>query len=249
MTRLLVCVLLLMLPTLAVADGADDTHAAALAMIAAAQRLEMPVKFGKAVAVTVVTDKRLARKPKLPPEEPTYQKAYDEAGVYMVYVTDVKLSASDADYHVLRCDSGGSDDPQCVFSMTQDADGPGVKIPGRLFVSPGDGCVYSAGHTDNMFDTRAVHCVVNGELKQEPVAQPFNYAGLKSKALKELTLYADKTEGTVVTKIEKGQFVEVVLQDGDRFLLRNRFGLTGWAKLATDTQQATEIEGFYYAGD
>ena len=244
---LLFVVLMSISPALALADGADDTRAAALAMIPAADRLEKPVKFGNAVAITVVTDKRLARKPKLPPEEPTYQKAYDDAGVYMVYVTDVKLKVDDADYHVLRCDSGGSDDPQCVIATTQDPNGPGVDIPGRLFVIPGDGCVYSAGHTDNMFDTRAVHCLAGGELK--PVAQPFNYAGLQSKALKELTLYADKTGAAVVTKIAAGQFVEVVLQDGDWFLLRNRFGLTGWAKLATDTQKATEIEGFYYAGD
>jgi hypothetical protein len=243
----LIALLLLLPPAVALADSADDTHAAALAMIPAADRLEKPVKFGQAVAITVVTDKRLARTPKLPPEEPTYQKAYDDAGVYMVYVTDVKLRGDDVDYHVLRCDSGGSDDPQCVFLTTQDANGPGVAIPGRLFVIPGDGCVYSAGHTDNMFDTRAVHCMVGADLK--PVAQPFNFAGLKSKALKELTLFADKTDSAVVTKIEPGQFVEVVLQDGDHFLLRNRFGLTGWAKLATDTQKATEIQGFYYAGD
>jgi len=247
MIRVLVCAVLLALPTLAVADSADDTHAAALTMIPAAQRVEMPVKFGKAVAITVVTDKRLTRKPKLPPEEAAYQKAYDDAGVYMVYVTDVKLHPSDTDYHVLRCDSGGSDDPQCVLSTTQDPNGPGVAIPGRLFVIPGDGCVYSAGHTDNMFDTRAAHCLVGTELK--PVAQPFHYAGLKSKALKTLTLYSTKTDTAAVATIEKGQFVEVVLQDGDWFLLRNRFGLTGWTKLATDTQAATEIEGFYYAGD
>jgi hypothetical protein len=239
---------LLLSPAMAVADGTDDTYAAALAMIPAADRLEKPVKFGEAVAITVVTDKRLVRKPKLPPEESTYQKAYDDAGVYMVYVTDVKLHPSDADYHVLRCDSGGSDDPQCVLSTTQDPNGPGIAIPGRLFVIPGDGCVYSAGHTDNMFDTRAAHCPAAGsDLK--PVAQPFNYAGLKSKALKALTLYSDKTDAAAVATIEKGQFVEVVLQDGDWFLLRNRFGLTGWAKLATNTQEATEIQGFYYAGD
>jgi len=247
MIRALLCALLLVLPTLAAADSADDTHAAALAMIPAADRLEQPVKFGNAIAITVVTDKRLIRQPKLPPEEPTYLKAYDDAGVYMVYVTDVKLHPGDADYHVLRCDSGGSDDPQCVLSTTQDPNGPGVAIPGRLFVIPGDGCVYSAGHTDNMFETRAAHCMVGTELK--PVAQPFNYAGLKSKALKTLTLYSSKTDAAAVATIEKGQFVEVVLQDGDWYLLRNRFGLTGWAKLATDTQQATEIEGFYYAGD
>lgn len=247
MIRAWLMVFLLLLPAAAAADDATDTHAAAFAMIPAADRLEQPVKFGNAIAITVVTDKRLARKPKLPPEEPTYRKAYEDAGVYMVYVTDVKLKADDADYRVLRCDSGGSDDPQCVIATTQDPNGPGVAIPGRLFVIPGDGCVYSAGHTDNMFDTRAVHCLVGAELK--PVAQPFNYAGLKSKALKELTLTADKSNGAVVARIEKGQFVEVVLQDGDWYLLRNRFGLTGWAKLATDTQQATEIEGFYYAGD
>jgi hypothetical protein len=244
---LIALLMLVSLAAVARADDAGDTRASALAMIPAAQRLELPVKFGNAMAITVVTDKRLARKPKLPPEEPTYRKAYDDAGVYMVYVTDLKLKADDTEYRVMRCDSGGSDDPQCVIATTQDPNGPGVAIPGRLFVIPGDGCVYSAGHTDNMFDTRAVHCLVGAELR--PVAQPFNYAGFKSKALKELTLYSDKTASSAVTRIAKAQFVEVVLQDGDWFLLRSRFGLTGWAKLATDTQTATEIEGFYYAGD
>jgi hypothetical protein len=248
MIRAWLLMALLLLPVAALADGDNDTHAAALAMIPAADRLEKPVSFGGgAVDIVVVTDKRLARKPKLPPEEPTYQKAYADAGVTMVYVTDVKLRADDASYHVLRCDSGGSNDPQCVLLTTQDANGKGVAIPGRLFVIPGDGCVYSAGHTDNMFDTRAVHCLVGADLKL--VTQPFNYAGLKSKALKELTLYSDKNNAAIVTKIEPGQFVEVVLQDGDWFLLRNRFGLSGWAKLETDIQKATQIEGFYFAGD
>jgi hypothetical protein len=223
---------------------ADDS---ALALVPEAQRLTKDVVFDPAIEkITIVTAKDLARAPKLPPDEEKYKKFYDEAGVYMAYPLDVKLSADDKDYLVLRCDSGGSNDPECVFSASQDPEQPGVAIPGLVFVIPGDGCVYSAGHTDNMFSARALHCRKDGALK--PVAQPFAYAGFRSKALRKLTLYADKAKSGIVTTIAPGGFVEVVLQDGDLFLLRDGFGLTGWAALE-QSQQATDIEGFFYNGD
>jgi hypothetical protein len=198
-------------------------------------------------SITIVVDRRLAREPQLPPEEPTYQAAYAEAGVSMEYPLDVKLSTADPRYFVLRCDSGGSNDPQCVFSTSQDPEQEGVAIPGTLFVIPGDGCVYSGGHNDNMFDARALHCLKGDALQTVP--QPFSYAGFQSKALRKLTLNSDKANSGIVTTIAPGAFVEVVLQNGEFFLLRDGFGLTGWTKLDTGSQQATEIEGFFYNGD
>jgi hypothetical protein len=215
--------------------------------IAVPERLTKEVVFDPAIQkITIITVKALAREPKLPPDEATYQKFYEEAGVTMAYPLDVKLSADDKDYLVLRCDSGGSNDPQCVLSASQDPEQPGVAIPGTLFFIPGDGCVYSGGHTNNMFDARALHCRKDGKL--EPVAQPVSYAGFQSKALRKLTLYADKQKSGIVTTIAPGGFVEVVLQDGDFFLLRDGFGITGWAALE-NSQQAVDIEGFFYNGD
>ena len=238
----LLALALLLLPCAAQAD--DD---AALALVPEAQRLVKDVVFDPAIQkITIITDKALAREPKLPADEAKYQKFYEEAGVYMAYPLDVKLAPDDKDYLVLRCDSGGSNDPQCVLSASQDPDTPGVQIPGTLFVIPGDGCVYSGGHTNNMFPFRALHCRKDGTL--EPVAQPFSYAGFQSKALRPLILYADKQKSGIVTTIAQGAFVEVVLQDGDFFLLSDGFGLVGWAKLE-QAQQATDIEGFFYNGD
>jgi hypothetical protein len=97
-----------------------------------------------------------------------------------------------------------------------------------------------------MFAARALHCLKDGKL--QPVAQPVSYAGFQSKALRPLTLYADQQKSGIVTSIAPGAFVEVVLQDGDFFLLRDGFGLTGWAALE-QAQQATDIEGFFYNGD
>ena len=223
---------------------ADD---GALALIPEAQRLTKEVVFDPGIQkITIITAKDLAREPTLPADEAKYQKFYEEAGVYMAYPLDVKLKSGDKDYLVLRCDSGGSNDPQCVLSASQDPEKEGVAIPGTLFVMPGDGCVYSSGHTNNMFAARALHCLKDGKL--QPVAQPFSYAGFRSKALRSLTLYADKQKSGIVTTIAPGGFVEVVLQDGDFFLLRDRFGLTGWAALE-QAQQATDIEGFFYNGD
>jgi hypothetical protein len=239
--RLWLGALLLLLPN---AARAEDS---ALALVPEAQRLTKDVVFDPGIQkITIVTAKDLACKPTLPADEPKYRKFYDEAGVYMAYPLDVKLSAGDKDYLVLRCDSGGSNDPQCVFSASQDPEQPGVAIPGTLFVIPGDGCVYSGGHTNNMFSARALTCRKDGKL--QPVAQPFSFAGFQSKALRKLTLYADKQKSDIVTTIAPGGFVEVVLQDGDVFLLRDGFGLTGWATLEF-SQQASDIEGFFYNGD
>jgi hypothetical protein len=241
MRRRWILAALLLLPHTASAQDA------ALSLVPEAQRLTKEVVFDPGIQkITIVTAKDLAREPKLPPDEAKYQKFYDEAGVYMAYPLDVKLSPDDEDYLVLRCDSGGSNDPQCVLSASQDPEKEGVAIPGTLFVIPGDGCVYSAGHTNNMFSARALTCRKDGKL--QPVAQPFSYAGFQSKALRQLTLYADKQKSGIVTTIAPGAFVEVVLQDGDLFLLRDRFGLIGWAALE-QSQQATDIEGFFYNGD
>jgi 3-deoxy-D-arabino-heptulosonate 7-phosphate (DAHP) synthase len=104
----------------------------------------------------------------------------------------------------------------------------------------------TCGHTNNMFAARALHCLKDGKL--QPVNQPFSYAGFRSKALRSLTLYADKQKSGIVTTIAQGGFVEVVLQDGDFFLLRNQFGLTGWAAME-QSQQPIDIDGFFYNGD
>jgi hypothetical protein len=231
-----------------VATAADDAlKASGAAMIAAEQRLEKVVRFDPSLApISIFTARSLAREPKLPAAEPRYQEFFSAAGVQMAYALDVKLKADDEDYLVVRCNSGGSNDPECVFSASQDPAQPGVAIPGSVFVIPGDGCVYSGGHTNRMFGTRALSCVSAGVLK--PRAQPFAYAGFPSKALRQLTLYGDQNETAVVTTIPAGGFVEVVLQDADSFLLRDRFGLTGWAKLEQKSEP-TEIEGFYYNGD
>jgi hypothetical protein len=232
---------LLLLPSAALADDAG------LVLVPEAQRLTKEVVFAPGVQkIVIVIGNDLAHEPKLPADEEKYKKFYDEAGVYMAYPLDVKLSADDKDFLVLRCDSGGSNDPQCVFSASQDPEQPGVAIPGTLFVIPGDGCVYSGGHTNNMFSARALHCRRDAAL--QPVVQPFSYAGFQSKALRKLTLYADRQKSGIVTTIAPGAFVEVVLQDGDLFLLRDGFGLTGWTALEI-SQQAVDIEGFFYNGD
>jgi hypothetical protein len=228
------------------AQADDAVFNAAAAMVPKDQRLVKAVQFDPTLPkIRLVVVSALAREPTPPPEEATYKKFYDDAGVNMAYPLDVKLKA-DQDFLVVRCDSGGSNDPQCVFSASQNPEMEGVAIPGVLFVIPGDGCIYSNGHTDNMFAARAIHCLRDGKLQQ--IAQPFNYAGLKSKALRKLTLYADKQKSGIVTTIEPGAFVEVLLQDGDFFLLRDAFGLLGWAALE-QSQQATDIDGFFYNGD
>jgi hypothetical protein len=199
MKRVLLAAVLVLLPRTVLAED-DAALAGGRAMIPADRRVEKTVRFDPGLPpITVITTKALVRTPKLPADEPRYRKFYEEAGVYMAYPLDVKLTAGDRDYLVVRCDSGGSNDPQCVFSASQDPEKDGVAIPG----------VYSAGHADTMFSVRALHCRAGGVLKT--VEQPFWYAGFRSKALRTLTLRGERDGGAVVTTIAPGGFVEVVL--------------------------------------
>lgn len=42
----------------------------------------------------------------------------------------------------------------------------------------------------------------------------------------------------------------VVLSDGhDNYLVKTAFGLLGWVKIPGDSQEATVIDGLFFAGD
>jgi hypothetical protein len=87
------------------------------------------------------------------------------------------------------------------------------------------------------------------------VKQPYNYVGLKGKALRDFVLYKDKQGDEFVAQIPKGYDVEILLAEAEtkdfaidyNFLVKTDFGLVGWLRLDSPTEQV--IEGLYYAGD
>jgi hypothetical protein len=94
---------------------------------------------------------------------------------------------------------------------------------------------------------RRKYCLTPGGDLAE-VAQPALYVGLKSKALRPVTLYGERDLQTVVTRIEAKEQIEVLLQQDDLYLVRDGFGLVGWAKIQAN-QWAVDVEGLFYFGD
>lgn len=143
----------------------------------------------------------------------------------------VKISASEA----------GSDYIDLLFENSKGEEigslgfAPGG---GQLFI-PGNGNLYLRNEAGNgKFSYR------KGKLKE--VKQPFKYVGRKEKLSlpskgiielcgpyegpKKLVLYREKSlKSARVATLALGAEVEVLLRDGDWFLIRTPFGLLGWA--------------------
>ncbi len=115
------------------------------------------------------------------------------------------------------------------------------------------GTIYTAGHTNNMYNRRRKFQIQTDTILE--IKQPYNYVGLKGKTLKEFNLYKDKTGNDIVAQVPKGYEIEILLADATtkdfevdyNFLVRTDFGLVGWLKLEGFAEPV--IDGLYYAGD
>jgi hypothetical protein len=145
---------------------------------------------------------------------------------------------------------GMSDDPGFGI-YTKEAKCIGY-FPCLEFYINASGTVYTAGHTDNMYNHRRKFQIQVDTVLE--IKQPYNYVGLKGKTLKDLTLYRDKTGNNVVAQLPKGYEIEILLADASandfdvkNFLARTDFGLVGWIRLEGFAEPI--IEGLYFAGD
>ena len=200
--------------------------------------------------ITVRFEPRLTSPPRVPD---TGTQEIEGSGVLIQYPFDIRLSAASARLYQFVCSSGGSADSECILWESGGSAQPRVAlhVAGTAFAVPGDGCLYSAGHTNGWYDTRRKFCETGDRV--EEVRQPFRHVGLRSEALRDLAVFADRGLTRFAGTIRKGAFVEVVLDDRGVYLVRDGFGITGWLRLPTtppdDPQQASDIRGFFFAGD
>jgi hypothetical protein len=127
-------------------------------MIPLDRRLKVEVGSGpEGPGIRVIVDVGIAQDPRL---LSAGQKGGDE------YLMDVLLQSPSGRYFAVRCNGAG-----CMFSRSAD---DGYVIPGKLFVIPGDGCVYSteqSGGTFNADSVRATHCLKNGTFEASEPAK------------------------------------------------------------------------------
>jgi hypothetical protein len=181
------------------------------------------------------------------------EEVYKEAGVLEIKAIKTKLAANEKEYYIVEYSQGPSVDPSfSIYQEGQDSDKAIFGIAATTLIIPGNGSIYAAGHTNNMFNKRRKFVFKKGKIVE--VSQPFLYVGLDTKVNKDVTIYS--TPGPtpdgydVVAHIPKGSKVSVLLNKNDYYLLATPFGLVGWTKIGYEPiGYPTTIEGLYDAGD
>lgn len=186
----------------------------------------------------------------------------------------VMLARFDGETYSISCTSEPSGDPSCRFMRLQCLNNKDYKAqplrapycedefspeyPGTDFLIPGDGCIYVSGHANNNFNERRKYCYESGVFKER--VQSLDYVGLTGEAQKDIVFYGNPHLQQPVGTVDKGQFIEVLIADpayinaDDQqlglFMVRDAFGLAGWAVLRSGVQVDNgDVKGLYYNGD
>lgn len=127
-----------------------------------------------------------------------------------------------------------------------------------LFI-PGDGAIYAAGHVNGMFDCRRRYSIEqqresSAEQSDVPHAyclvetpQPFFWVGLETLTTAPLPLFTEESALAASDTLPPGMPITVLLNKGDRYLLRLPFGVTAWTTV--DQSYYTPIRHLLYRGD
>lgn len=181
------------------------------------------------------------------------QEIYDEVGIKEIEAIQTRLSEDDKNIYVVRYGEGASVDPHfSIYRTGQDPYKPIWSALCTTIIIPGNGSIYIAGHTNNMFNMRRKFAFRNGKFSE--VRQAFYYVGLDTVTNADLTLYATPEPTPagheIVARVPKDSKVLVVLNRGDHYLIKTPFGLLGWMKLPdAPLGRKPTIEGLYVAGD
>ncbi len=189
-----------------------------------------------------------------------YIFGYSETNVN--YINSPTVSNVDSDTYLvatipnggykLLFSSGESDDP--TFYLMSSGGQVIETFECTEFYITSDYVIYTAGHTNNMFNTRRKYILSNeGGLTE--VQQPYYYVGLRGQTVQSVTLYSSIIGSEVVATVGAEDFIDVLLCDTNPetqdmyYLVRTTFGLVGWMRLENGFSYLTPLESLRYAGD
>jgi len=192
------------------------------------------------------------------PTPPEYLKSYEEAGVHASQPLLLDLGHGLPPL-ALTCDSGPSADPTCrLLARREDPLSTVFESSGTGFVFTPDGDIRVSGQSDSMYDHRRLFRY-DGKRFNE-VAQPFRYVGIEGRTTAPLALASaigGGADGAIAT-LKPGTSVTILLnaasEDNDRgwnpdYLVKTREGLVGWARIPTQPDGKTIVEGLHFNGD
>ncbi len=161
----------------------------------------------------------------------------------------VKTEVAPGKAYYICFDPGPSGDPTFKFYKAGEDDKSDFYVFALQMYVPANGSIYSSGHTNNMFNTRKKFNLRNGEFKEE--TQPYYYVGLDTQPLERIKLYASDQLRDEVASLPKGYDIEVLINKPGTslFLVKTKFGLTGWVKATNGFDAPPNIDGIRLAGD
>jgi len=178
-------------------------------------------------------------------------KENESDGETTITALETKLSTKDNKTYVVEFSPGLSFDP--TFSIYEKSNKANALFSATCLelILPGNGNIYISGHIDNMFNERRKFVLDHGSIRE--VKQPFLYVGTKDKTRADIYLYSSKDQKEVVAKLPRGTPIEVLLNDGDFYLIKSPFGLLGWydarSHLPLGSEQKNPVPGIFMNGD
>jgi hypothetical protein len=173
-----------------------------------------------------------------PTDEDTNVSAILGSAICLISIND-KMD----DKILVTYDEGLSADPSFSFlKKKKDKYEFFFSLSGTKLFLPGNGNIYVEGHTNNYFNERRKFRLKNDSIIE--VRQPFLYVGLKTKNSKTVKLFGDKEQNNIVATLSPESEIEVLLNDGEFYLIRTSFGLVGWWKFDYGI-----IKEVFYYGD
>jgi hypothetical protein len=159
------------------------------------------------------------------PDYKDYKDPDDCSGDEVLILKTKISSGVNKHYYVVSSSQCASDDGLLIY---EEGNKDYIKYFDRVsLVISGGGSVYTEGGYSRKFD------FTGGKFVE--VKQPFYYIGLKTRTLKTVILYQDKSFKKAIATLPANYEIEVLLREpkGD-YLARTSFGLVGWVKLASE---------------
>jgi len=180
------------------------------------------------------------------------EKEKDEGShILTIRAINTKLINSSKDIYLIKYDEGPSVDPTFeVFSRSENR--PLLTVNATTLIVPGNGYIYSAGHTNNMFDQRRKYKITKDGFRE--VRQPYYYVGKETVANKNINLFSSRNgKGELVATVPKGGKIVVLINIDNDYLVKTPFGLVGWLNLKEEEignrSEEGILSGIYYNGD
>jgi hypothetical protein len=167
---------------------------------------------------------------------------------FVTPVLETRIDGKEKKLYVIGFTAGMSAAPAFLIAPKGTEIDKGEGVGGTELFLPGNGSIYVSGHTNNCFNQRRKFSLKAGKLTE--VKQPFQYVGLESTALVDITVFSDKKLTQAVAALPKGSPLTVLINDGSYFLVKTSFGLVGWVRYECDGALVRPvIDGLYFRGD